>query len=157
MIDFVLTDTSGVKEPLHDFVGKGHYVLVDIWASWCSACRRGIPHIKEAYALYHSRGLDIVSVSIDTKRKNWIEAVRQEAMPWPQVAANLLSDAELLKYGRVPEYATLCSSGDFLGAYLGIGVPLGLLFDPQGKLVARFYLAPLGYMDKALKDLYGGD
>ena len=154
-IDFVFRDTSGVQHALSEYAGKGKYVLVDLWASWCSGCRNMIPHVKEAYRSYHSRGLDVISVSIDTKKENWIKAVKKEAMPWPQLAANLMSDAELKKGGKLAEYKESLSpdDGNMLGVYMSPGVPLYLLFDPKGQLVSRFSLIP--FIDKPLADLYG--
>ena len=52
----------------HDFdLGKlrGKVVLVNVWATWCSPCRSEMPTLDAFYRRYHSRGLDLLGLSID--------------------------------------------------------------------------------------------
>jgi thiol-disulfide isomerase/thioredoxin len=86
-IDFEaeMLGADGKKVKLSDYVAKNELVLIDFWASWCGPCRREIPTLKEAYAKWHSKGFEIVSVSVDANRSDWENAVAEEEMSWIQL------------------------------------------------------------------------
>lgn len=134
-IDLSFEDSEGKAVKLSDHVGKGKYVLLEFWASWCHPCRASIPHLKEVYEFYHPQGFEIISVSMDQDKQTWLGAVKEEKMPWLQV-----SDLQAF-------------NGDLAKKYQLSAIPTCILLDPKGKIVTREMRD--SFMDKKLIDLYG--
>ena len=78
------TDNSTIN--LSDL--KGKVVLLDFWASWCEPCREDNPHLVKLYKKFHDKGLEILSVSLDSNENNWKQALAQDGMGWLQVNDN---------------------------------------------------------------------
>lgn len=85
--DFTIKDGTldGKDVTLSDFVGKGKYVFVDFWASWCSACRAELPNVRIAYADNKGKNIDFIGILIWDKRKAAEKAVNEEGLPWTQL------------------------------------------------------------------------
>lgn len=132
--DVFTTDKQTVK--LSSLLKKGHYMLVELWASWCGPCRADIPNLKETYARYHGKGFEMISVSIDDDTDAWLQAVEEEAMPWAQACgANGKSyDKECLRLFGVR------------------GVPSCVLIDGNGKVVSTSCRG--GWLSEKLAELY---
>lgn len=115
--DFSLADTSGKIFKLSDLRGK--YVLVDFWASWCAPCRKENPNVVKAYNKFHDKGLDIVGVSLDTKKDAWIKAINHDGLTWDHVSDLKGWDGSIVKE-------------------FGINVvPTNFLLDKDGKVIAK--------------------
>ncbi len=117
--DITLEDMDGAKHSLSEYVGKGKYVLVDFWASWCGPCRAEMPNVKAAYEKFHDKGFDVVGISLDSDKAAWTGAVKKLGLPWHHISdlKGWESDAAAL-YG--------------INA-----IPATLLVGPDGKIISN--------------------
>ena len=135
MIDFTMKNLNDEVVSLSDWVGKGNYVLVDFWASWCGPCRADMPHVKSLYEKYHDKGFEIVGVSFDSKKEAWAKGVADLGITWPQ-----MSD---LKYWQ-------CEAA---GLYNIRAIPATILFAPDGTVVEAGLRGET--LTKKLAEIYG--
>ena len=110
-------DCTVGEQKFSDFAGKGEYLLVDFWASWCGPCKREVPFIKAVYDKYHQDTFDVLSIAVwersvqDTER-----AAKELGITWNQIV-----DAK-----------------DIPTTIYGIeGIPHIMLIGPDGTILAR--------------------
>jgi len=133
--DMTIKDMSGKTHKLSEWVGKGKYVMIDFWASWCGPCRQEMPNVVKNYAKYHSKGFEIIGISFDQKAEAWKKAVTDLRMKWPQ-----LSDLGGWQSAAAEVY--------------GINsIPASILLDGKGKIVAVNLRGD--QLGAKLKEIYG--
>jgi thiol-disulfide isomerase/thioredoxin len=101
---------------LKESLGKA--TLIDFWASWCQPCRQENQNVVALDNAFHSKGLNIISVSLDEDAVRWKEAIVKDKLTWTQVS-NLkeMKDPIALQYGITQ-------------------IPTTFLLDAKGKIVA---------------------
>ena len=133
--ELTMKDMEDREVKLSQWAGKGNYVLVDFWASWCGPCRQEMPNVIQNYERYHAKGFEIVGVSFDQKKDAWVAAVQQIGMRWPQ-----MSDLK----------GWQCAASDIYGVR---SIPASVLLDPQGKIIAIDLRGKA--LGEKLKEIYG--
>ena len=118
--DFTLKDREGNDVTLSSLRGK--YVIIDFWASWCRPCRAGMPAMKQTYAKYHDKGLEILGVSVDSESDKWTAALDQDQLPWINV---------------IDEFPAQSKPARVISLYGVHYIPCYFLVDPEGKIIGQ--------------------
>lgn len=118
--DLMLADTEGDTVALSSLVGRGRWVLLDFWSSWCDACLDDVETLHELYTLYNDKGFEIYGVSLDNDTGRWRKTVAAKDMFWINVQG---TDDE--KRSEAAE------------KYCITDIPANFLISPQGIIVAK--------------------
>lgn len=104
---------------------KGKLTLIDFWASWCKPCRMENPNVVRVYQKYHSKGLEIISVSLDGSRNQkdpkaaWIKAIEEDNLTWNHISnLNYFNDPVAKSYNIR-------------------SIPATFLLDENGRIIAK--------------------
>lgn len=115
-------NTDGTEVHLSDYAGKGKYVLIDFWASWCRPC---IAAAKEYLLPLYEKYKDnpefmILGVTIGDSFEASVQAANKHGYPWPQI----------VDCGMKPMFSYAFNS-----------IPHLILIGPDGKIAARNFTA----------------
>ncbi len=99
-IDLPLLSSEQRRFRLHDHRGKK--VVIEVFASWCGACRRAAPDLAETYR-EHAGRVDFVGVMVDDNAAEARRAVHDWQVPYDVV----LDDGSVSRGYRVEVLPTV--------------------------------------------------
>jgi thiol-disulfide isomerase/thioredoxin len=105
---------DGTDVKLSDYVGKGKYILLDHWASWCGPCKKEMPFIKKAYEAFRGDKFDVVSIAVSDKREDTEAALAKLDMPWNQILDAQKIPAEIYGVNAIPHLILFAPDGTIL-------------------------------------------
>ncbi|MBR0499615.1 MAG: AhpC/TSA family protein [Bacteroidales bacterium] len=105
-------DGSDVR--LSDYVGKGKYILLDHWASWCGPCKAEMPIVKKTWESFHGDRFDVVSIAVSDKRADTEEALSRLDMPWNQIYDGQKIPLEIYGVSAIPHLILFAPDGTIL-------------------------------------------
>jgi len=116
-VDFELASPDGKQIKLSDLTGK--ITLLQFWASTCNPSKAQNKELKKLYREYNSQGLEIVAISRDTEKQDWIDAIEKDNLKWQHLSS--------LEGWEGPVFST----------YGVRKTPFNYLINAEGKVIAR--------------------
>lgn len=116
--DLELPDENGEMMKLSDVAEKG-VLLIDFWAAWCGPCRKANPGIVEIYNEFSDKGFDVVGVSLDRSKDEWLKAIEDDNLTWHH-----MSDLKFWQSEAAKKYAVAA-------------IPHTVLLDANGTIIAK--------------------
>ena len=84
--DFTIMDEKGKMVNLKSVASKNDLTLVMFWASWCHKCEQEMPVIKKIYDANKAKGFEIIGVSVDMKKTDWLNGIKAKQCDWINVS-----------------------------------------------------------------------
>jgi len=134
--DFTLQTPDGQSISLSDYEGRP--VLVFLWASWCSICKRTMPGLQSIYEEFAPEGFELLAINTSF----------QDSL------TNAISYFESQGYTYT---MLLDQDGSLSRDYQLHAVPLSVLVGPEGEVIDVIIGSGMSeaYLRAKLTDIYG--
>jgi len=120
--DFSGPTPDGGELSLKQAMGK--VTIIDFWAAWCKPCRVENPNVVNVYNKYHSKGLNIIGVSLDRKEEDWKKAIADDKLTWHHISSLDYFDDAIAKLYNVD------------------AIPATFILDENGVIIAKNLRGP---------------
>lgn len=120
--NFFLNGLDGQQHSLSQYVGKGKWVIVNVWATACPSCRRELFDLASFHDRHREKDAIVVGLTLDLETFE---------IPDKAYLANFASTYLI-------EYPLLLVSGQIASKAIGIPVttvPTSFFYNPKGEMV----------------------
>ena len=122
--DIELQRVNGEKQPMSDYIGRGKWVVINVWSPTCSACVRELPHL-ESFRKKHEDNVIVLGLTID----------------YPSFAYGRIDIINDFLKKQPLHYPLFLADLKLASAVIGnrlVAIPLIAIFHPDGKVLARW-------------------
>jgi len=119
----LLTDIKNNEIEFSELLKKynGYIIYVDIWASWCSPCRKGFPSLKALKKKFKNDKIIFLHISVDTDFDKWETACKEEQIFAYEYNLILLNPKaspfrNLINLQEIPRCLLYSKSGELLNS-----------------------------------------
>jgi peroxiredoxin len=133
--DLTMNDLDGQSRSLSEWCGKGKYVLLHFWYTGFLPCRRDLRRIVYCFEEFHPKGLDVVGISLDTDKQDFLRTINEFQMTWTQLTDLKGPDSPAAEAWGIHQ------------------VPANILIGPNGDIVASNLFN--GALEDKLEEIFG--
>ncbi len=119
----LMNAVTGIEEPLDRYIGKGRWVIINVWSPDCSACVTELPRIKEFIA--RNPDIPVLGITLDFPSFGYgkLDVLRDFIAHTPLNYPLFLADIDM--------------ASQLIGMRLP-AIPLIAIYHPNGEPVVRW-------------------
>lgn len=121
----MLEGLDSKQHALNEYIGKGKWVVVNVWATACPYCRRELFDLASFHDKHHEKDAMVLGLTLD---------LESFGIPDKAYVTNFAST-------YLVDYPLLLVSGEIASKAIGtpiITVPMTFFYNPKGEMVYQF-------------------
>jgi thiol-disulfide isomerase/thioredoxin len=140
MLDTLLDGMDGKQHALSDYIGKGKWVVVNVWGTDCPYCRAELDALIDFHDQHQDKDAIVIGLTLD----------------WPTFDFPDKEELSEFALDYFIEYPLMMVDADLAGNVVGKKVnmiPLTFFYNPKGDLVLRLNgVVTSAQLEKVIKD-----
>ncbi len=117
-----LNDPKYSKETFNSVLDqyKGKVVYLDFWASWCSPCRKEMPHSQKLQETFKGQDVVFLYISVDRNAQQWLNMIEKLSLTGEHYRANNIVHTQLneqFSVRSIPRYIMIDKEGKVVSAH----------------------------------------